>query len=199
MLSGAPSELIVPTIDTVRYSKLLELLTKHKLAGLFVGPTGTGKSLYMKQTLANLGVGGNLTIEVGFSAQTSANQTQDIVDGRLERRKKDFYGPHFGQQCVIFVDDLNMPKKEQYGAQPALELLRQFLDKGGWYDYADKKHPFRHIIDSSLLAAMGSPSAGRQHISPRVQRHFVVISIASFDDATMTRIFRCILQSYLSV
>lgn len=42
------------------------------------------------------------------------------------------YGPPMGQTAIIFVDDLNMPEVETYGAQPPLELLRQMVDNGGW-------------------------------------------------------------------
>jgi len=46
-----PSEIIVKTMDTMRYSFILKRNILAKIPTLFCGPTGTGKSVYIKNVL----------------------------------------------------------------------------------------------------------------------------------------------------
>ena len=88
-----------------------------------------------------------------------------------------------------------MPQKEEYGAQPPLELLRQGLADGGWYDRSDNS--FRSIRNVSMVAAMVPPGGGRNSITSRLTRHFEVIGVSLMDTVCMERIFNTILEWHL--
>ena len=51
-----------------------------------VGPTGSGKTLCVANKLLNNMPKEFLSHFVNFSARTSANQTQDIIDSKLDKR-----------------------------------------------------------------------------------------------------------------
>lgn len=64
-----------------------------------------------------------------FSAQTSSSRTQEILELKLERRKRTVLGAPIGKRVCVFVDDVNMPKLDLYKSQPPIELLRYRVNR----------------------------------------------------------------------
>jgi len=78
-------------------------------------------------------------------------------------------------------------------AQPPIEILRQWMDEGGWYDLETLE--FKYLEDITFVAAMGPPSQGRNSISLRYSRHFNLIYVEPFLPHSLQRIF-CVVMDW---
>jgi len=90
-----------------------------------------------------------------------------------------------------------MPKKEFYGAQPPIELLRQWMDHKGWYERITKEKNWMKIQDIIFVSAMGPPGGGRSFITPRLLRHYNIITYTNLGAESITMIFNTILNKFL--
>ncbi|XP_050297987.1 dynein axonemal heavy chain 3 [Anthonomus grandis grandis] len=185
------NELIIQTNASCCQRYFLKLCLTNCIPILFVGPTGTGKTAVTLDHLLSLPKEKVLPNVVNFSARTTSSMTQEMVMSKLDKRRRGVFGPSMGKKCVLFVDDVGMPQKETWGAQPPVELLRQWLDHGHWFD---KDTSILMLVDVLFVGAMGVPGGGRNEITDRFLRHMQIIGIDAFDDNTLNKIFSTIID-----
>ncbi|XP_026673034.1 dynein heavy chain 7, axonemal [Ceratina calcarata] len=186
--TGSIVQVMIPTVDTVKYQSLFMKYIKHRRRFLLYGETGTGKSFYIKDLIMNkLSEAEYLPNFITFTPNITAAQTQDLVMLKLYKRRRNKFGPLPGTHCIVFIDDVNMPAKEIYGCQPPIELLRQFFDHKIWFDL--KKPEKIKIFDTMFVCAMAPPGGSRQELYRRFLRHFALFTISSFTEETTIRIF----------
>lgn len=139
-----------------------------------------------------------MSIALHFSAQTSSAVTQLSLESKFTKKRKTLLGAPVNKQLVvIFIDDINLPTVERHGAQPSIELLRQYLEFKGFYDR--DKFFWKEVADSVLLAVGGLPGGGRHPLCPRFIRHFAaVFCLPSSDEESMHAIFQTIMVAHLS-
>ncbi|KAK5899926.1 hypothetical protein CesoFtcFv8_009352 [Champsocephalus esox] len=190
-------EMLVPTTDTVRYGYLMEKLLSVRRSVLFTGSSGVGKSVVARGLLNSVQEKeGYLPVYINFSAQTSSARTQEIIESKLEKKRKNIMGAPGNKKLLVFVDDLNMPKLDCYGSQPPIELLRQFQDFSGFYDRT--KFFWKEIQEMTIAAACAPPGGGRNPVTPRFIRHFSMLCLPTPSEHSLKQIFKAILGGFLN-
>ena len=187
---------MVETEMTIKHSWFLELLLGGEKPIFFTGETGVGKSVVIQNTLNRLADKDILVpINLNFSAQTDSLRTQGSIMEKLEKISRKQLGPPGSKFNAIFVDDINMPMVETYGAQPPIELLRLLVDRNGLYERTE--WDWKEVIRTTLIACAAPPLGGRSPLCTRFSTNFNMFCLPEATEGMLGNIFTNILGGFL--
>jgi dynein heavy chain len=188
---------LVPTTDSVLYTFFIQKMMMTRNPVLFVGESGTAKTVTIQNYLTGLDEEANNILNMNFSSNTNAQDVQTNLEANIDKRTGQIYGPPTGKQLMVFVDDLNMPKVDLYGTQQPIALLHFLVGKGCMYDRGDELD--LHIIkDLQFCAAMGPPGGGRNNVDPRFVALFNVYNLTSPTEDVLLNIYSEIIKNQIN-
>ncbi|KAH3766505.1 axonemal inner arm dynein heavy chain 3 [Pelomyxa schiedti] len=119
-----------------------------------------------------------------LSQSTSPRSIQYQLESALDKKKSSItLGPPAGKQTVVMLDDCHTPYTAESGAQPPLELLRQYFDHNFWY--------IGTLHDSST-----ENTSSNMQFSMRFVHHFFPIFFTKLSDENLHSIISQTLCSH---
>ncbi|VTJ57208.1 Hypothetical predicted protein [Marmota monax] len=188
-------DILVHTVDTTRTTWILERMVKIKQPVIFVGESGTSKTAATQNFLRHLSEDTNIVLMVSFSSRTTSMDIQRNLEANVEKRTRDTYGPPMGKYLLVFMDDMNMPKVDEYGTQQPIALLKLLLEKGYLYDRG-KELNCKNIRDLGFIAAMGKAGGGRNEVDPRFLSLFSTFNVPFPSEESLHLIYFSILKGH---
>jgi len=188
-------DIMVETEMTFKHAHCLELLLSGSKPIFFTGETGVGKSVVIQNTLNKLAEKDLTPITLHFSAQHDSKRPQDTIMEKLEKISRKVLGAVAGKKNAIFVDDINMPMVETYGAQPPIEFLRLLVDRDGLYERTEWE--WKTVRDTTLIACAAPPIGGRSPLCTRFSTNFNMFCLPEATEGMLGTIFNAILGGFL--
>jgi dynein heavy chain, axonemal len=188
------AQLVIPTLDSVRYEKLLTLSWNVNSASLLVGGAGTAKTCTINQFIAKLNPDTCTSKTITFSSLTTPMIFQLSIEGAVEKRQGRTYGPPGGKSMCVFIDDVSMPFVNEWGDQVTNEIVRQLLEQGGMYSLEKPIGDMKFIVDTRYVAAMNTPGGGKNDVPNRLKRQFAIFNVPLPSVAAINGIFGKLLE-----
>ncbi|KAF2010197.1 cytoplasmic dynein-like protein 1 heavy chain 1 [Aaosphaeria arxii CBS 175.79] len=184
------TDVVIPTLDTVRHEDVLySWLAEHKPL-LLCGPPGSGKTMTLFSALRKLP---NMqVVGLNFSSAT----TPDLLIKTFEQYceyKKTLNGvqltpTQIGRWLIIFCDEINLPAPDHYGTQRAISFLRQLVEQNGFWRTSDKTWVTLDRIQ--FVGACNPPTdAGRTPMALRFLRHSPLIMVDYPGEQSLLQIY----------
>ncbi|CCL98405.1 uncharacterized protein FIBRA_00400 [Fibroporia radiculosa] len=194
------SDVVVPTVDTVRHEEVLySWLSEHKPL-MLCGPPGSGKTMTLFSALRKLP--DMEVVGLNFSSATTPELILKTFEQYCEYRKTPngvILAPvQIGRWLVVFCDEINLPATDKYGTQRVISFIRQLVECGGYWRTSDMAWVKLERIQ--FVGACNPPTdPGRVPLSHRFLRHAPLVMVDYPGELSLKQIYGTYNRALLKV
>ena len=194
------SDVVVPTMDTVRHEEVLySWLSEHKPL-MLCGPPGSGKTMTLFSALRKLP--DMEVVGLNFSSATTPELILKTFEQYCEYRKTPngvVLAPiQIGRWLVVFCDEINLPAADKYGTQRVISFIRQLVECGGYWRTTDMAWVKLERIQ--FVGACNPPTdPGRVPLSHRFLRHAPLVMVDYPGEVSLKQIYGTYNRALLKV
>lgn len=194
------SDVVVPTMDTVRHEEVLySWLSEHKPL-MLCGPPGSGKTMTLFSALRKLP--DMEVVGLNFSSATTPELILKTFEQYCEYRKTPngvILAPvQIGRWLVVFCDEINLPAADKYGTQRVISFIRQLVESGGFWRTSDLAWVKLERIQ--FVGACNPPTdPGRVPLSHRFLRHAPLVMVDYPGEVSLKQIYGTYTRAVLKV
>ncbi|TFY72237.1 hypothetical protein EVG20_g758 [Dentipellis fragilis] len=194
------SDVVVPTMDTVRHEEVLySWLSEHKPL-MLCGPPGSGKTMTLFSALRKLP--DMEVVGLNFSSATTPELILKTFEQYCEYRKTPngvILAPvQLGRWLVVFCDEINLPAADKYGTQRVISFIRQLVESGGYWRTTDMAWVKLERIQ--FVGACNPPTdPGRVPLSHRFLRHAPLVMVDYPGEVSLKQIYGTYNRALLKV
>ena len=178
---GAFWQLVVPTTESIKQEYFIENLVNKSKNLFIVGRSSCGKSLISKNFIERSEW--IVKVNASFTSRTEVSFVQSCIEVKLQKKHGNLYGAPKGKKNVIFIDDAHLPLSNV----SIMELLRQLMDKGGWYDR--NEYYWKNVENTSTICI-----SKHTELPQRLMQHFTQLNIPSISQGRFDYIFKTLLD-----
>eukprot|EP01029_Cantina_marsupialis_P002018 TRINITY_DN11834_c0_g1_i3.p1 TRINITY_DN11834_c0_g1~~TRINITY_DN11834_c0_g1_i3.p1 ORF type:complete len:2324 (+),score=948.09 TRINITY_DN11834_c0_g1_i3:913-6972(+) len=184
------SDLVIPTVDTVRHVSVLQAWLEQRKPLVLCGPPGSGKSMTLTSTLRALA--GVHVVSLNFSSATSPELVMRTLEQNCvyKRTPKGIVmePAQAGRWLVVFCDEINLPAADKYGTQRVISFLRQLIELNGFWRKSDCS--WVQVKRVQFVGACNPPTdPGRVPLSLRFLRSAPVLLVDFPSDEALVQIY----------
>ena len=194
------SDVVVPTVDTVRHEEVLySWLSEHKPL-MLCGPPGSGKTMTLFSALRKLP--DMEIVGLNFSSATTPELILKTFEQYCEYRKTPngvLLAPiQLGRWLVVFCDEINLPATDKYGTQRVISFIRQLVECGGFWRTTDMSWVKLERIQ--FVGACNPPTdPGRVPLNHRFLRHAPLIMVDYPGEISLKQIYGTYTRAVLKI
>eukprot|EP01062_Namystynia_karyoxenos_P055679 TRINITY_DN4670_c0_g1_i3.p1 TRINITY_DN4670_c0_g1~~TRINITY_DN4670_c0_g1_i3.p1 ORF type:complete len:4935 (+),score=2334.99 TRINITY_DN4670_c0_g1_i3:176-14806(+) len=170
------NDVIVTTVDTVRHEDVVYAWLQSHRPMIFCGPPGSGKTMTLTGVLKRLT--DYEPIFLNFSSGSLPEMIHKTFDHPSFVFTKEGNLPVVrpntpGKWIVVFCDECNLPATDKYGTVRILALIRQIIERGGFFRTMQNGPPLWTLVQRVQFAGACNPPTdpGRVPMTHRFLRY----------------------------